>query len=104
MTTALTMEIEEPPTKKTICSTKLTGRSNGGFVDLPAEIILIIFGFLAKIDLVHLAGSCARFRILTKDSSLWKELSLGKVIIKFVFALLLALTSPCFSGSEARAL
>ena len=84
MTTALTMEIEEPPTKKTICSTKLIGRSNGGFVDLPAEIILIIFGFLAKSDLVHLAGSCTRFRILTKDSSLWKELSLGKVIIKFV--------------------
>jgi len=76
MTTALTMEIEEPPTKKTICSTKLIGRSNGGFVDLPAEIILIIFGFLAKSDLVHLAGSCTRFRILTKDSSLWKELGL----------------------------
>ena len=47
-----------------------------GLADLPAEICLILFRLVDQTDLVSLASCCARFRLLTKDQSLWRKLCL----------------------------
>lgn len=45
---------------------------------LPDELLLLIFAFtvLTPMDHAHLSSTCRRFRRLTEDSSLWRDVSL----------------------------
>ena len=50
--------------------------------NLPDEVLLMIFSFLSKSDLVSLSQTCHGLKHVTRDPSLWTELSLKYEAIK----------------------
>ena len=50
--------------------------------NLPDEVLLMIFSFLPKSDLVSLSQTCHGLKHVTRDPSLWTELSLKYEAIK----------------------
>jgi len=53
--------------------------------DLPDEILLMIFEYLPKKELLTCSSVCSRWRSVTQDENLWKEIYLERVKISTFF-------------------
>ena len=73
-------------TKRKMCSDvnplKYEAEIKANLTNLPDEVLLMIFSFLPKSDLVSLSQTCHGLKHVTRDPSLWTELSLKYEAIK----------------------
>ena len=73
-------------TKWKMCSDvnplKYEAEIKANLTNLPDEVLLMIFSFLPKSDLVSLSQTCHGLKHVTRDPSLWTELSLKYEAIK----------------------